>query len=72
MYHQKKCEAIGDDTDNCSLNLFNSNFATEIINDIHTFSRGKGYNKETSTSVSKKYIKEIDRSLRSDIKIKQP
>lgn len=67
MYHQKKCEAISSNTDNCSLNLFNSNFATEIINDIHKFSRGKGYNKKMSTSASKKDIKEIE----SDKKIKQ-
>lgn len=71
-YHQKKCEAIGNDTYNCSLNLFNSNFATEIINDIRTFSRGKGYNKGTSRSVPKKCIKEKERSLPSDIKTKGP
>ncbi|XP_035723102.1 snRNA-activating protein complex subunit 1-like isoform X2 [Vespa mandarinia] len=70
-YHQKKCEAIGSNTDNCSLNLFNSNFATEIINDIHTFNRGKGYIKEMCTSASKKDIKEIEGSLQSDKKIKR-
>ncbi|XP_015189474.1 PREDICTED: snRNA-activating protein complex subunit 1 [Polistes dominula] len=49
-YQQKKSEAICDNKNSPSLNLFNSKFASEIVDEIYNLSGNKQYDKEMDQS----------------------